>query len=72
MYAQVQKTHNHYHPSPLQLGLIHDSKEEGIVLRAQCKKKGLPHPERVYAMKVLTNYFQAQTATQVRGGGVRG
>ena len=55
------------HPTPHQLGLIHNSKEEGVVLRAQCKKKGLPHPERVYAMKVLTNYFQAQTATQVKG-----
>ena len=60
------------HPSPHQLGLIHDSKEEGIVLRAQCKKKGLPHPDRVYAMKVLTNYFQSQTATQVKGVGEGG
>ena len=37
------------------------------MLRAQCKKKGLPNPERVYAMKVLTNYFQSQTTTQVTG-----
>lgn len=51
----------------LQLGLIYDSGEEGIVLRAQCKKKGLPNPERVYAMKVLTNFFASQTATQVSG-----
>lgn len=50
---------------PLQLGLIYDSGEEGIVLRAQCKKRGLPNPERVYAMKVLTNFFASQTATQV-------
>ena len=57
-----------YHPTPHQLGLIHDSKEEGIVLRTQCKKKGLPYPERVCAMKVLTNYFQSQTATRVREG----
>ena len=49
-----------------QLGLIHDSGEEGIVLRAQCTKRGLPNPHRIYAMKVLTNYFQMQTHTQVR------
>lgn len=48
------------------LGLIYEGGEEGIVLRAQCKKKGLPNPDRVYAMKVLTNYFQSQTATQAR------
>ena len=48
-----------------QLGPIYEGGEEGIVLRAQCKKKGLPFPDRVYAMKVLTNYFQSQTATQV-------
>ena len=49
-----------------QLGLIHDSGEEGIVLRAQCTKGGIPNPSRIYAMKVLTNYFQTQTHSQVR------
>ena len=48
------------------MGLIHDSGDEGIVLRAQCYKRGIPNPGRVYAMKVLANYFQTQTHTQVR------
>jgi hypothetical protein len=48
------------------LGPIYDGGEEGLVLRAQCKKKGLPYPDRVYAMKVLTNYFKSQTATEAR------
>ncbi|CAI7991881.1 Serine/threonine-protein kinase PINK1, mitochondrial [Geodia barretti] len=48
------------------LGPIFDGGEEGLVLRAQCKKKGLPFPDRVYAMKVLTNYFKSQTATEAR------
>lgn len=48
------------------MGLIHDSGDEGIVLRAQCNKRGIPNPGRIYAMKVLANYFQTQTHTQVR------
>ena len=36
------------------------------MLRAKCNKPSLPNKERIYAMKVLTNYFQTQTQTQVR------
>ena len=49
----------------LQFGLIHDGGEEGLVLRAKCTKPSLPNKERMYTMKVLTNYFQCQTQTQV-------
>ena len=49
----------------VQLGLIHDSGEEGLVLRARCNKASLPNKEKTYAMKVLTNIFQSQTQTQV-------
>ena len=49
-----------------QLRVIHDSGEEGMVLSAVCEKQNIPNKNRVYAMKVLTNYFQTQTQTQVQ------
>ena len=57
-------------PPPLinQQGVIHspEADEEGLVVRAKCTKEGLPNPDRIYAMKILTNYFQVETQSQVR------
>lgn len=51
--------------SVLQLRVIHDAGEEGLVLSVTCEKPNIPTKNRVYAMKVLTDYFHTQTQTQV-------
>ena len=41
------------------------------MLSVMCEKPKIPTPNRMYAMKVLANYFQTQTQTQVQTNSVK-
>ncbi len=39
---------------------------DSVVWRVKCIKPGTPKEDKIYAMKVLTNYLVETTQTQVR------
>lgn len=51
------------------MSVIHSSEDDkdcdSLVLRTKCNKSGIPNKDRIYAMKVLTDFFIEKTQTKV-------
>ena len=50
----------------LKISLL-DQSEEGVVVKAKCKREELTDMNKTYALKILTNYYQEiATVTKVK------